>query len=141
HYLNELANLMPGVRNYRVAVKEQGEQIIWLHKVLPGGTDKSYGIQVARMAGVPPEVVARAQEILRELERQSSQRGGMAAAIAPDAEAISNVKVKRQRLQLTLFEAEKHPILEELEKLDVTTLSPLEALLKINEWKKQIKPE
>jgi DNA mismatch repair protein MutS len=141
HYLNELANLMPGVRNYRVAVKEQGEQIIWLHKVLPGGTDRSYGIQVARMAGVPPEVVARAQEILRELERQSSQRGGMASAIAPDAEAVSSVKVQKQKLQLTLFEAEKHPIIEELEKMDVTTLSPLEALLKINEWKKQLKTQ
>jgi len=138
HYLNELANLMPGVRNYRVAVKEQGEQIIWLHKVLPGGTDKSYGIQVARMAGVPPEVVARAQEILRDLERQSTQRGGMASAIAPDAEAVSSVKVHKRKLQLTLFEAEKHPVIEELEKMDVTTLSPLEALLKINEWKKQL---
>lgn len=140
HYLNELANLTPSVRNYRVAVKEQGEQIIWLHKVLPGGTDKSYGIQVARMAGVPPEVVVRAQEILRELERQSSRRGGVASTIAPDAEAVSNVKMKKQKLQLTLFEAEKHPVVEELEKLDVTTLSPLEALLKINEWKKRIKP-
>jgi DNA mismatch repair protein MutS len=141
HYLNELANLMPGVRNYRVAVKEQGEQIIWLHKVLPGGTDKSYGIQVARMAGVPPEVVARAQEILRDLERQSTQRGGMASAIAPDAEAVSSVKVHKRKLQLTLFEAEKHPVIEELEKMDVTTLSPLEALLKINEWKKQLKTQ
>ncbi len=136
HYLNELANLMPGVRNYRVAVKEQGDQIIWLHKVLPGGTDRSYGIQVARMAGIPPEVVARAQEILRELERLSSQRGGVGSAIAPEPEAVS--QVKRQKLQLTLFEAEKHPVLEELEKLDVTTLSPIEALLKINEWKKQV---
>lgn len=138
HYLNELANLMPGVRNYRVAVKEQGDQIILLHKVLPGGTDRSYGIQVARMAGVPPEVVARAQEVLRELERLSSQRGGLGSAIAPEPEAVS--QVKHRKLQLTLFEAEKHPVVEELEKLDVTTLSPLEALLKINEWKKQLKP-
>ncbi|MER3474743.1 MAG: DNA mismatch repair protein MutS [Armatimonadota bacterium] len=136
HYLNELANLLPGVRNYRVAVKEQGDQIIWLHKVLPGGTDRSYGIQVARMAGIPPEVVARAQEILRELERLSSQRGGMSSAIAPEPEAVS--QVKRQKLQLTLFEAEKHPVIEELEKLDVTTLTPIEALLKINEWKKRV---
>ncbi|MDW8263672.1 MAG: hypothetical protein RMJ35_14175, partial [Phycisphaerales bacterium] len=70
HYLNELANRLQGVANYRVAVKEQGDRIIWLHKVLPGGTDRSYGVHVARMAGAPPEVVERAEQILREFEKR-----------------------------------------------------------------------
>jgi DNA mismatch repair protein MutS len=79
HYLNELANRLEGVANYRVAVKEQGDRIVWLHKVLPGGTDRSYGVHVARMAGVPPEVVQRAEQILREFERRGTQ-GAFSAA-------------------------------------------------------------
>lgn len=131
HYLNELANRLEGVKNYRVAVKEQGDRIIWLHKVLPGGTDRSYGIQVARMAGVPPEVIERAQQILNEFER----RGATQSLQAPSEESPG---IRRKKLQLTLFEAEQHPVLEELKKLDVTALTPVEALMKLDEWKRKL---
>jgi DNA mismatch repair protein MutS len=131
HYLNELANRLEGVANYRVAVKEQGDRVVWLHKVLPGGTDRSYGVHVARMAGVPPEVVQRAEQILREFERR-----GVQGATQPPASDAPTVRTKK--LQLTLFEAEEHPVLEALRALDITTLSPVEALLKLDELKRKL---
>jgi DNA mismatch repair protein MutS len=131
HYLNELANRLEGVANYRVAVKEQGDRVVWLHKVLPGGTDRSYGVHVARMAGVPPEVVQRAEQILREFERR-----GVQGATQPPASDAPTVRTKK--LQLTLFEAEMHPVLEALRALDITTLSPVEALLKLDELKRKL---
>jgi DNA mismatch repair protein MutS len=131
HYLNELANRLEGVANYRVAVKEQGDRIVWLHKVLPGGTDRSYGVHVARMAGVPPEVVQRAEQILREFERR-----GVQGAFQPPTSDAPTVRTKK--LQLTLFEAEMHPVLEALRALDITTLSPVEALLKLDELKRRL---
>jgi DNA mismatch repair protein MutS len=131
HYLNDLANRLEGVANYRVAVKEQGDRIVWLHKVLPGGTDRSYGVHVARMAGVPPEVVQRAEQILREFERR-----GVQGAIQPPTSDAPTIRTKK--LQLTLFEAEEHPVLEALRALDITTLSPVEALLKLDELKRKL---
>ncbi len=133
HYLNELANRLEGVANYRVAVKEQGDRIIWLHKVLPGGTDRSYGVHVARMAGAPPEVVQRAEQILREFEK----RGVQGAMTPPSTDAPP---IHTKKLQLTLFEAAEHPVLEALRELDVTALTPVEALVKLEELKRQLNP-
>lgn len=128
HLLNELEKQLPNVQNYRIAVKETGDRIIWLRKVLPGGTDKSYGIQVGRMAGLPPTVIERAKEILSDLEKDGSKRrdtlGGM--SVAP----------KAQKLQMTLFEAEEHPVVEELRGLDINTLSPVEALIALQRLQK-----
>ncbi|MCC6728224.1 MAG: DNA mismatch repair protein MutS [Chthonomonadales bacterium] len=132
HHLNELARQTPGVCNFRVAVKEQGERIIWLHRLVPGGTDRSYGIQVARMAGVPPEVIERAREVLMGLERGARGPGGP----APGREAIAT---QRKRLQLTLFEAEKHPVLEELESLDVSDMTPVEALMRLDALQRKVR--
>jgi DNA mismatch repair protein MutS len=127
HYLNDLAKQHQGVQNYRVAVKEQGDHIVWLHKLVPGGTDRSYGIQVARMAGVPPEVITRAKEILISLERGGARAAG--DLVGQD----TSIPTAKQKLQLTLFEAEKHPAVEELQGLDVTALTPVEALMKLDE--------
>lgn len=123
HQLNALADQIPGVANFRVSVEEFGDEIVWTHSVLPGGTDRSYGIHVAKMAGVPPSVLARATEILGELEQ---------TAQAPQA-----VGPSLQRMQLTLFEAETPPVQRELEKIDVNALSPLEALKLLDEWKRK----
>ncbi len=131
HHLNELAKQTETVKNYRVAVKEQGDQIIWLRKLVPGGTDRSYGIQVARMAGVPPEVIERAQEVLKSLEKSGAGATRDLGTAPADA-----VAPKRQKVQLTLFEAEKHPVLEELEAIDVTSLTPVEALMKLDALKR-----
>jgi DNA mismatch repair protein MutS len=134
HHLNELARQYPSVKNYRVAVKEQGDHIVWLHKLVPGGTDRSYGIQVARMAGVPLEVVDRAKEILRSLEKNGARASG--DLVGQD----TPIPTTKQRLQLTLFEAEKHPAVEELESLDITSLTPVEALMKLDELRRLVKP-
>jgi len=131
HYLNELANRLEGVANYRVAVKEQAGRVIWLHKVLPGGTDRSYGVHVARMAGVPPEVVERAEQILREFEKR-----GVQGAIQPPQSDAPTIRTKK--LQLTLFEAAEHPVLEALRELDITALTPVEALMRLDELKRML---
>jgi DNA mismatch repair protein MutS len=126
HQLNELEKTLPGAKNFRVAVKEQGEHIIWLRKIMPGGTDKSYGIQVARLAGIPDIVLRRASDILKGLE--SKNKGGSAPVISKSA-----------KLQLTLFEAERHPAVEKLDELDLAVLSPIEALNVLYELQKSVK--
>ncbi|MBI3912012.1 MAG: DNA mismatch repair protein MutS, partial [Armatimonadetes bacterium] len=113
HHLNDLADRLPGVKNYRVAVKEEGHHIVWLRKIVPGGTDRSYGIQVARLAGLPDEVIARAREVLTDLEAQS-RNGGV-----PSSQA--RIQEKREKVQLTLFEPETDPVRDELRALDLTT--------------------
>ena len=121
HELTQLSNLLPGVRNYNVAVAEADGQVIFLHKIVPGGADRSYGIHVAQLAGLPRPVIQRAGEILKELESSS----GKAVRINP---ALPQ--------QLTLF-PETNPLLDELKELDINTLSPIEALNKLYEWRKK----
>ncbi len=133
HHLNELAKQFPVVHNYRIAVKEQGDHIVWLRKLVPGGTDRSYGIQVARMAGIPVEVIDRAREVLKALEKNGAGATRDLGSIAAGA-----ITAKKQKIQLTLFEAEKHPVIEELEDLDVTALTPIEALMKLDQWKRKL---
>jgi DNA mismatch repair protein MutS len=123
HQLNALAEQIPGVANFRVSVEEFGDEIVWTHRVLPGGTDRSYGVHVAKMAGIPSSVLRRAEEILAELESTSRP-----------APAVSS---KMEKLQLTLFEAEKPEVLNRLEELDVSSMTPLQALNTLDEWKKR----
>lgn len=122
HQLNALADQIPTVSNYRVSVEEIGDDVVWTHRVLPGGTDRSYGIHVAKMAGVPHSVLVRSQELLDELEQGSS---------APKVSTTS------QKLQLTLFDVEPAPVMKELEKVDVNRLTPIEALRLIDDWKRK----
>ena len=118
HELTQLAELLPGVRNYNVAVSEADGNVVFLHKVVPGGADRSYGIHVAQLAGLPHPVIQRAGEILKQLEASS----GTAVRIDP-----------HMPQQLALF-PETNPLLEELDDLDVNSLSPIEALNKLYEW-------
>ena len=123
HELTRLADALPGVRNYNVAVSDEGGQVVFLHKIVPGGADKSYGIHVAELAGLPRPVINRAQEILARLEAE----GARADASAP------------RPSQLPLF-AETSPLLRELELLDLNGLSPLEALNLLYEWQQRLFP-
>ncbi len=123
HQLNKLAEQYPQVKNYRVAVREEGDKVIWLHKVLEGGADRSYGIHVARMAGVPKAVLRRAEEILADLEGRE---------VAPDASRVSH-----RSLQLTLFDVEEPEVVKKLRELDTSTLTPLEALLLLDNLKRE----
>ena len=114
HELTELEKILPGVRNYNVAVVEEGDRVVFLHKIVPGGADRSYGIHVARLAGIPPTVIVRAQEMLEKLEGDNHR-----VSLEPrDAE---------KGHQLSLFSTAS-PVLEELKGLDVMAMSPLDAL-------------
>jgi DNA mismatch repair protein MutS len=121
HELTQLADLLPGVRNYNVAVSEADSKVVFLHKIVPGGADRSYGIHVAQLAGLPSPVIQRANEIMAELEKSS----GRAVKISPHAAQ-----------QAALF-PETSPLLDELKDLDVNSLSPIEALNKLFEWQRK----
>ena len=111
HELTELADTLPGVHNVNLAVSEEEGHVVFLHKVVLGGADRSYGIHVAQLAGVPRPVIARAQELLQGLESGSFRPG----TPAPEPH------------QPLLF-ADEHPLLEELRELDVSSMTPLEAI-------------
>lgn len=123
HQLNALAEQVQGVANFRVSVEEVGDRVVWTHKVLPGGTDRSYGVQVARMAGIPRQVLDRAAEILAELEADSSS-----PSIGPGL----------QNVQMTLFDAAPSEVEEEIKRLDLDALTPVQALVKLEELKKRL---
>lgn len=121
HELTHLSNVLPAVRNYNVAVSEEGGDVVFLHKIVTGAADKSYGIHVAELAGLPRPVINRAQEILALFEAESREVGGGDQIPAR---------------QMTLF-PETNPLLEELQKIDVTSLTPLEALNRLYEWQQR----
>ena len=125
HELTELAELFPGVRNYNVAVTEADEQVIFLHKIVPGAADRSYGIHVAQMAGLPAPVIARANEILKQLEASSG-------TTLPEN--------KEEQAQLRLF-PENNPLMDAFNKLNLESLTPIQALNKLYEWKQAFFPE
>ncbi|MEE9219001.1 MAG: DNA mismatch repair protein MutS [Acidobacteriota bacterium] len=121
HELTDLARLWPRVRNCRVAVREWKDQVIFLRRVEEGASDRSYGIQVARLAGVPAEVITRAREILHNLESQEYTAEGLPRAGRSSRRTI-------QQRALPLLEVQEDPLTERLRKLDTDRLTPLEAL-------------
>ncbi len=123
HELTQLQELLPGVRNYNVAVTETGNQVVFLHKIVAGGADRSYGIHVAQLAGIPRPVISRASEILRQLEQSSG----------------STVKIENSPTQQMALFPETNPLLAELEDIDLNTLSPIEALNILYEWQQKYK--
>ena len=136
HELNELENKLPGVKNYHVTNKEVGNKIIFLRKLAPGGSVHSFGIHVARMAGMPPKLIDRANEILLQLEksRNSTESG---ANLNETVKSLSTPKV-----QLSIFDAHSvtfEEIRSLLNAVDINRLTPVEALLKLQEIKAKIK--
>ncbi len=123
HELVGLADMLPLVENYNVAVAEEGDRVVFLHQIVPGGADRSYGIHVAQLAGLPRDVVNRANEILRELEQH-----------APTTSVEPSQYTSTQ--QMALF-PESSPFLDELKELDVNSMTPLEAINKLYEWKRR----
>jgi DNA mismatch repair protein MutS len=123
HELTGLSDFLPLVANYNVAVAEEGDQVVFLHQIVPGGADRSYGIHVAQLAGLPRDVINRANEVLNDLEKHAPT-----AAVEP-----SHLKPAQQ---IALF-PETSPVIEELEELDVTAMTPLEAINKLYEWKRR----
>lgn len=135
HELNELENKLPRVKNYHITNKEVGNKIIFLRKLAPGGSTHSFGIHVAKMAGMPPDLIARANTILKQLEEKHSDH---------DAGSISHSvkQLSAPQLQLSIFDVHTETfqkVRELLESLDINRLTPVEALLKLNEIKNLIK--
>jgi DNA mismatch repair protein MutS len=126
HQLTTLSSVLKRVKNFHVAVKEEGNDLVFLRKIIPGATDRSYGIHVARLAGVPLKVTQRAKEILKEVE---------------SASVIGRGKDSTKYTQLMLFDADntekESPVVEELKKLNVEAMTPLEALNALAELKKK----
>ena len=122
HELTQLAELLPNIRNYNVAVAEEKGKVVFLRRIVPGGADRSYGIHVAQLAGLPKPVIHRAEEILQELEHEARAPGS----------TPKTVEVR----QLPLF-AVSNPVLEELRRLDVSAMTPLEAIAKLYELQKK----
>jgi len=126
HELTELADIYPGVQNHSIAVKEKGEEIIFLRKIVPGATDRSYGIQVARLAGLPNQVLARAKEILSTLETTED----LAKAQREVAAGRKKHNESQNRIQMSIFGEGQapNPVLTEIESLDLLSITPIEAL-------------
>jgi DNA mismatch repair protein MutS len=131
HELTELADLLPGVRNYHVSVKESGSDIVFLRKVEPESADRSYGIEVARLAGLPSPVIDRAREILARHEQSERSLSEWLAARRASAEPGA--------VQLTIFTPLNAEVIQALEKADLDNLKPLEALNLLAALKKQIR--
>jgi DNA mismatch repair protein MutS len=134
HELTELSILYSRIKNYNVAVEEYNDQVVFLRKIIPGGTDNSYGIHVAEMAGLPAELIERAREILLNLE---------ANELSPNSGKPKIAKRRRGRNvdnnQLSLFAPQRSSEVEqELSRVDPNTLTPLEALQKLDELKRLI---
>jgi DNA mismatch repair protein MutS len=126
HELIELANFLPRVKNFNVAVAEERGEVTFLYKIVPGGVDQSYGIHVAKLAGLPKSVVHRAREVLEELEDSSKQA------------LVKRRRREAQPQQLPLI-GPKSPLMDELEKLDIDSMTPLEAITRLYELQKKAK--
>jgi DNA mismatch repair protein MutS len=139
HELTDLADALPNVTNCHVVVREWQDDIVFLRKVVPGRSDRSYGIQVARLAGLPPSVVARAREILNGLERDELSRGGRPSLNASSPNVGLNSESDASR-QLGLFQASasaEDPLVGRIKAIDVDNLTPLQALSLIAELKRE----
>jgi DNA mismatch repair protein MutS len=138
HELVQLEDELGAVRNYNVGVREVGDQILFLHRLLPGGADRSYGIEVGRLAGLPAPVIARAREVLALLEGEAEH---MVPALAPMADPARRAPTGGAADQLGLFAAstQPHAVVDELRRVDVNTLTPLAALQLVAELAERAK--
>jgi DNA mismatch repair protein MutS len=136
HQLTEVAGGLKRVKNYHIAVKEEGDDLVFLRKIVPGATDRSYGIHVARIAGVPHAVTSRAKEILEDIEDE---------CMLSEEDRKGSKKKQRSSskyTQVILFDQDAsygenapNPVIEEIKKLDINSMTPIEALNKLNEIK------
>ena len=129
HELTSLAEILPRVRNYRLDVLEAGDNVTFLHRVVPGGADRSYGVYVAQLAGMPRQVVRRASEVLSELERDNAATGRR------ERRSAAVTKQPDIPMQLTLFGG-THPVVERIRELEIDGLTPLDALTTLYELRR-----
>ena len=134
HELTELEEMLPRVRNFSVAVRKKGAEVVFLHTLVPGGCDHSYGIEVARLAGMPPDLIDRAKYILRRLEQNDLSMS--------DSVVRKSRRAKQDDGQISLFGTEEsqtpHPVVDALKDLDVDGMTPVEAIVKLAELKREV---
>jgi DNA mismatch repair protein MutS len=133
HELTELALLFPGIKNYNVAVREWEDEIIFLRKIIEGGADKSYGIHVARLAGMPKEVIQRSKVILANLEAETLDINGK-----PKFASINKNRKEFKQKQLNLFNSPENLVTEEIKNLDISKITPIDALNKLHKLKEKL---
>ncbi len=133
HELTDLAQTKPRVKNYNIVVKEWNDEIIFLRKLVEGGTNRSYGIQVARLAGIPPAVIGRAKKILYNIEQGEYDSLGTPCLVREKKD------IARGPVQLDLFRKPENPILDKLRKVDLSRMTPIEALNFLNEVQEKLK--
>ena len=133
HELTDLRHSLEGVRNLNVAVKEWQDDVVFLHKIIEGAADKSYGIHVARLAGVPAEVNERAKQILSQLEDEHAGSDGRPK--------IERPKKRSGDIQLTLFGFADHPLLDEIKATNLNDLTPMDALIQIKSWQEELQQD
>ncbi len=124
HEMTQLESLREGIKNYRVAVQERDGNVVFLRKIVPGGADRSYGIHVAKLAGLPGSVIARAQEVLAQLERADTSREA-GNQPAPTQSSLPH----------------PHPLIEEVKQIDLFAMTPLDALNQLAAWQRMVQPE
>ena len=129
HELNEMSELLPRIQNYNVSVKELKDTVLFIRKLVKGGSAHSFGIHVAKMAGIPQLVISKAQSILKKLEKNHS------------SDALADIKAEKAEMQMSFFNLDD-PLLEEIKEeiltLDINTLTPIEAMMKLNEIKRML---
>lgn len=132
HELNDMSLGFERIKNFHVSIKESGDKIVFLRKLAPGGSEHSFGIHVAEMAGMPVQVLKRARKMLTELEKQRDKTGSGTSTVTPE-------KTEENGMQLSFFQL-NDPVLEEIREqllhIDINTLTPVEALMKLNEIKR-----
>jgi len=133
HELTELAHIKPRIKNYNIAVNEWNDKIIFLRKLVKGGTNRSYGIQVARLAGIPDEVIRRAKKILSNIEKGEHNLNGSSFLV--QSEEVS----KNGHVQLNLFQRPEYFVIANLQKIDITKMTPIDALNILNELQEKAK--
>ena len=140
HELTELEGKISNVNNYCIAVKEQGDDIIFLRKIIPGGADKSYGIQVARLAGVPESVINRAKEIAQWLLNKDITENIRSLSVKTEEPAGRSMSTDAPR-QMSLFDLypQEDPLIDQIRKMDLSNMTPIQALMALDELQRKIK--
>ena len=141
HELTDLEEQLAGVRNYNVAVKEWQDEVVFLHQIVPGAADKSYGIHVAQLAGVPRSVNERAREVLAWLEAQHETNVDAAELPATNGRVGRPASLSASNWQLTLFGGDDHPLLDEILAANLDDVTPLEALRLLHSWQARLTEE
>jgi len=136
HELAALEETLPRVANLNVAVKEWQDEVVFLHRIVSGSADKSYGIQVARLAGIPPEVNERAKDVLSQLEADHRDSLDRPTIPPPSGKSSSG-----DTYQLTLFGYADHPLIEQIQNVDLNSMTPMDALQFLQNAKEQLSPQ